>query len=150
MTSEALAIVAECNRLGFRLTMKAGGTIHINPKPGADLMDRLRRNKAAILAILTARESSRQTTEHSAASPSGDDLPVTFKLTDLDKRILLACGHLPTPSPSELPPAWHHHYRDLANKLIAIGVHPEHAEGSAFIDTLERMLACDELLPEGW
>lgn len=77
--------------------------------------------------------------------------PVRLHLDDLDRRCLLQCGILPTPSPDDLPEPWRTGYRTHAARLVKLGVPVEQAEHIAFQETLRRMLACGDLkLPEGW
>ena len=82
--------------------------------------------------------------------PTDKPPPSKWVLDDMDRAVLLACGVIPTPSPANLPAEWQRHYRGLTDKLIRLGVLVERAEAMVLRDTLERMLACDELIPEGW
>jgi hypothetical protein len=78
-------------------------------------------------------------------------VPVKWNLDALDRRVLLECGILPTPSPDALPEPWKAKYDRLAALMVKrIGLPRERAEASALKDVLRRMLVAGELLPEGW
>jgi hypothetical protein len=169
MTRPAISIIAECRRRGFQLRVK-DGLLQFRPRDAmpADLKTRLSEHKSEILAALAVRSAdpagipTSRSPESDAARPevsqgggkrpedNGKPSPIKWTLDELDRRVLLDLGIMPTPDLADLPPAWQRHYENLRRRLVKIGVYLEHAEHQALRDTLKRMLACGELLPEGW
>jgi len=173
VSAEVLAVLAEVRRLGIQLRVN-GGILQYRPvgKLPPDLAERIKVNRGEVLAALGTldRDGSPENAPRGSGPRRSDaaqrdglpdggkrfegqnaPIPVRWVLDDIDRRVLLQCGILPTPGPDELPEPWRTGYRRQADRLVKIGVHREEAEAVALAEVLRRMLAAGELeLPEGW
>lgn len=172
---DGLALLDEARQAGLTVAVQGDRLIVRGPRRAELLAKRLLDRKVEIIAVLevgrpdldsvggpgcsqcgatrTDRVQGGGIRSEAKGPPDGDgrDLAIRWELDDLDRRVLLQCGILPTPDVGHLSAPWRAEYQRQAARLAKIGVHREHAEAIALRVVLERMLACGDLeLPDGW
>lgn len=159
MNSDTLALMARCQRIGLRFTMKPPDGLHVNAPKGAitpDLVEELRQQKAAILAILASRRPAKKapgSRRSDATRPDGQTdgrirptaTTSLSTLTPLDVRVLVEIGVLPQPSVEELPAVWRQRWCVLVRRLAKLHWPLERIEHLALQTVLREMVSSGEL-----